>query len=77
MAIAENSYSPKLGSSCLQILDKKYGFQVKFQTQKHGTHTPVCKHDKYPFGARPPMANPLSVAVCKDMAIVSGEYLMM
>ena len=49
MAIAENSYL-KMGSSCLQILDPKDGFQVKFQTQKHGTHTPVCKHDKYPPG---------------------------
>ena len=21
---------------------------MKFQAQKHGTHTPVCKHGKYP-----------------------------
>ena len=28
----------------------KHGFQVKFHTQKHGTHTPVYKHGKYPPG---------------------------
>ena len=27
---------------------QKYGFQVKFQTQKQDTHTLVCKHGKYP-----------------------------
>ena len=47
MAVAENSYPQKMGHSCLKILDPKNGFQVKFQTQKHGTHTPVCKHGKY------------------------------
>ena len=33
-----------------QILDPKNGFQVKFETQKYGTHTPVHKYDKYPLG---------------------------
>ena len=40
MAIAENPYPKKVGHPCLKILDPKYGFQVTFQTQKHGTHTP-------------------------------------
>ena len=47
MATAENSYPLSMGSSCSQILDPKYAFQVKFQTQKHGKHTPVCTHGKY------------------------------
>ena len=31
----------------LQILDKK-GFQVKYETSKHGMHTPVYKNGEYP-----------------------------
>ena len=31
----------------LQILDKK-GFQVKFETLKHGMHTPVYNNGMYP-----------------------------
>ena len=34
----------------LQILDPKIGFQVKYETQKHCTHTPVYKYGKYPPG---------------------------
>ena len=47
MAIAENSCPQKIGHSCLKILDPKICFQVKFQTQKHGTHTPICKDGKW------------------------------
>ena len=35
----------------LQILDPKNGFQVKFQTPKNGTHTPMCKYGEYPSWA--------------------------
>ena len=36
-------FTPKIGKFILQILDpQKNGFQVKFQTQKHGTHTPYA-----------------------------------
>ena len=47
IAVAENVSPNKMGSSCLQILDPKNGFQVKFQTQNYDTYTPVCKHGKY------------------------------
>ena len=32
----------------LQILEKKNGFQGKFETPKSGIHTPVYKNGKYP-----------------------------
>ena len=47
MAIAENSYPHKWEVHVCKFYTQKYGFQVKFQTQKHGTYTPVCKHGKY------------------------------
>ena len=45
--VAENFY-PKNGKFMLQILDKKNGFQGKFETPKSGMHTPIYKNGKYP-----------------------------
>ena len=50
MAIAENSYPHKMGSSCPQILDPEIWLSDPFQTQKYGMHTPVDKHGKYSPG---------------------------
>ena len=36
------------------MLDKK-GFQVKFETLKHGMHTPVNKNGKCPPSPPPPL----------------------
>ena len=47
--LAENFSPSKNGKFMLQILDPKNGLQMKFETQEYGTHTPLCKHVKYPL----------------------------
>ena len=47
MSVAETFYPQNWEVHIANLRSQKNGFQVKFQTQKHGTHTPVCKHGKY------------------------------
>ena len=50
MAIAENSLPPKTWEVHLcKFYTQKYGFQVKFQTQKHGKHTPYANMASTPW----------------------------
>ena len=50
MAVAETLYPQNWEAHIENLRPYKNGFQVKFQSQKHGTHTPVRKHGKYPPG---------------------------
>ena len=46
-AVAENFYPQKWEIHVANFRHKN-GFQVTFETPKHGTHTPVYKNGKYP-----------------------------
>ena len=52
MTVAETFYPPPQNWEVhiANLRPQKNGFEVKFQTQKHGTNSPVRKHGKYPPG---------------------------
>ena len=57
MTVAETFYTPppppppRIGKFILQILDPKRWLSSEISDPKHGMHTPVCKHGKYPLWA--------------------------